>query len=105
MRARIFLVLGVLAFVTPIAAMGESRPFPLITADVQGELTLTEAKQLVTRSLQRSGQYLLRAGHAEFAGNGNVLVQVETFQGIPLHQVLVDGHTREVAAIKGAPRG
>ncbi len=106
MRSRFFFLAGVLALVTPLAAFGaEARPFPLIEADQRGDLTIAEAKKLVAQTLLQSGQNMLRAGHAEFAGNGNVLVQNETFQGIPLRQVLVDGHTRQVAAVKSPSRG
>lgn len=101
MRGGFLPLLGFIVLITPIGALAsQSRPFPLISADQPGPLTLTGAKQVVAQSLLRSGERLLRIGHAEFDGHGNVIVEVQTIQGIPFRHVLVDGQTHEVAATR-----
>jgi hypothetical protein len=89
MRSEYFLILGSL-LVAPMAAATEDA----------GRLTLTEAKAVVSRALLDNGQRMARVDHADYAGNGNVVVDVVTTQGIPLRHVLVDGKTHQIAAPK-----
>jgi hypothetical protein len=72
----------------------------VIAADATSPLTITEAKALVARSLLDIGQRMVRVGHAEFDGNGNVVVQLESQEGIPFRRVLVDGKTHTLVAAK-----
>ncbi len=101
MRIEYFVVLSSL-LLTPFPVMAaEPHPAQVVEANQAGPLTLTGAKQLVARSLLESGQRMVRVGRAEFDGNGNVVVEVVTIQGVPLRHVLVDGTTRQFAAVKG----
>lgn len=101
MRIEYLVVLSSL-FLTPFpATAAESHPVQVVEAAQAGPLTLTGAKQLVSRSLLESGQRMVRVGRAEFDGNGNVLVEIVTIQGVPFRHVLVDGTTRQLAAVKG----
>ena len=77
---------------TPSHALAAETP-QVITADEASPLTIAEAKALVARSLLDIGQRMVRVGHAEFDGNGNVVVQLVSQEGMPLRRVLVDGKT------------
>jgi hypothetical protein len=80
---------------------------PVRIADAGGMQmpTLTSAKQAVTSWLADKGERTLRAGRAEFDGNGNIAVEVVTLQGIPVRHVTVDGRTRAVAVAQVAKKG
>ena len=71
---------------------------PQVIADAAGSLTIAEAKTVVARSLLASGQRMVRVGNAEFDGNGNVVVQLVTQEGLPFRHVLVDGKTHTLVA-------
>jgi hypothetical protein len=71
---------------------------PRIVAENSGALTIAEAKTVVARQLLASGQRMVRVGKAEFDGDGNVVVQLTTQEGLPFRHVLVDGKTHELAA-------
>ena len=74
---------------------------PQVIADgAASPLTIAEAKALVARSLLDIGQRMVRVGHAEFDGNGNVVVQLVSQEGIPLRRVVVDGKTHTLVAAK-----
>jgi hypothetical protein len=89
------------ALTTPNHALAAAAHAPqIIAADQTGALTLGDAKALVARSLLESGQRMVRVGHAEFDGNGNVVVELVTQEGIPFRHVLVDGKTHELLAAK-----
>jgi hypothetical protein len=77
---------------TPSHALATETP-QVIAADQAGALTIAEAKALVARSLLEIGQRMVRVGQAEFDGNGNVVVQLVSQEGIPFKRVLVDGKT------------
>jgi hypothetical protein len=85
------------AVTVPSHALAAETP-QVIVADEAGALTITEAKALVARSLLDIGQRMVRVGHAEFDGNGNVIVQLVSQEGIPLRRVLVDGKTHTLVA-------
>jgi hypothetical protein len=85
------------AVITPGHALAAKAP-QVIAADRANPLTLADAKALVARSLLESGQRMVRVGHAEFDGNGNVVVELVTQEGIPFRHVLVDGKTHALAA-------
>ncbi len=70
----------------------------VIAVDAASPLTIAEAKALVARSLLDIGQRMVRVGHAEFDGNGNVVVQLVSQEGLPLRRVLVDGKTHTLVA-------
>jgi len=72
----------------------------VIAADAASPLTITEAKALVARSLLDIGQRMVRVGHAEFDSNGNVVVQLESQEGLPFRRVVVDGKTHTLVAAK-----
>jgi hypothetical protein len=80
---------------------------PIRIADAGGiqQPTLTSAKQAVTRWLADNGERQLRAGRAEFDGNGNIAVEVVTLQGMPVRHVTVDGKTRAVAVAQVTKKG
>ena len=101
MRIEYFVVLGSLLLTPFPATAAEPHPAQVVEANQAGPLTLTDARQLVARSLLESGQRMVRVGRAEFDGNGNVLVEIVTIQGVPFRHVLVDGTTRQLAAAKG----
>jgi hypothetical protein len=71
---------------------------PQIVAEESGALTITEAKTVVARQLLASGQRMVRVGKAEFDGNGNVVVQLVTQEGLPFRHVVVDGRTHALVA-------
>ena len=80
------------AVTTPSHAL--AAELPLVIVDEQsGALTLGEAKALVARLLLASGQRMVRVGHAEFDGNGNVVVELTSQEGLPFRHVKVDGRT------------
>jgi hypothetical protein len=87
------------AVATPSHSLAAQAP-QVIAADQAGALTLSDAKALVARSLLESGQRMVRVGHAEFDGNGNVVVELVTQEGLPFRHVLVDGKTHELVAAK-----
>jgi hypothetical protein len=66
-----------------------------------GRLTLTEARHLVARSLLETGQRMVRVDHADYTGNGNVLVDVVTVQGTLFRHVVVDGKTHRIVPPNG----
>ena len=71
---------------------------------VGAPLTLTGAKQTVSRLLNESGQIHLRVGRAEFDRDGNVAVEIVSLQGVPMRHVVVDAKSGVVAdARTGAP--
>jgi hypothetical protein len=72
----------------------------IIAADEASPLTIAEAKATVARSLLDIGQRMVRVGHAEFDGNGNVEVQLVSQEGIPFRRVVVDGKTHTLVAAK-----
>jgi len=80
---------------------------PIRIADAAGvqQPTLTSAKQAVTRWLADNGERQLRAGRAEFDGNGNIAVEVVTLQGLPVRHFTVDGKTRAVAVAQVTKKG
>lgn len=71
---------------------------PQVIAEEASALTIGEAKALVARSLLDIGQRMVRVGHAEFDGNGNVVVQLVSQEGLPLRKVVVDGKTHTLVA-------
>ena len=73
---------------------------PQVIAAEASTLTIAEATALVARSLLDIGQRMVRVGHAEFDGNGNVVVQLVSQEGLPLRRVLVDGRTHTLVAAK-----
>jgi hypothetical protein len=73
---------------------------PQVIENEASSLTIGEAKALVARSLLDIGQRMVRVGHAEFDGNGNVVVQLVTQEGIPFRRVVVDGKTHTLVAAK-----
>jgi hypothetical protein len=87
------------AIATPSHALAAEAP-QVIVAEQPGALTLADAKAVVARSLLASGQRMVRVGHAEFDGNGNVVVELVTQEGMPLKHVLVDGKTRALVDAK-----
>jgi hypothetical protein len=95
-----FLLLGSFlispAFAAPSHAVAAEAP--RIVAEASGALTITEAKTVVARSLLASGQRMVRVGKAEFDGNGNVVVELVTQEGLPFRHVLVDGRTHALVA-------
>jgi hypothetical protein len=107
MRTEYFAVLSSLLLAPLAATAAELHPMQLVDNDQVGPLTLTGAKQIVARSLLETGQRMVRVGGAEFDGDGNVLVEIVTIQGVPLRHVLVDGRTRQFAAVKtrGSDKG
>jgi len=86
----------------PVLAMAE--PVRIADAGVQ-QPTLMSAKQAVTRWLADNGERTLRAGRAEFDGNGNIAVEVVTLQGIPVRHFTVNGKTRAVAIAQVTKKG
>jgi hypothetical protein len=98
MHTKSLLLVGSLLF-APALAIAAPDPAPQVVEGNQtGPLTLTEAKQIVAKSLEASGQTRNHVGKAEFVGNGNVAVQVLSMENMPLRQVVVDGTTRQLAA-------
>jgi len=85
------------AVTVPSHAIAAQTP-QVIAADTASQLTIAEAKALVARSLLDVGQRMVRVGHAEFDGNGNVVVQLVSQEGMPLRKVLVDGKTHTLVA-------
>lgn len=100
MRTQYLLLLSALLAI-PAAVQAAEPATQVVAGDPSGTLTLTEAKQIVAKALDASGARQLRPGKAEFAGNGNVLVEVVNLQNMPIRHVLVDGTTRQLAAVKG----
>jgi hypothetical protein len=84
------------AIATPSHAIAAEAP--QIVAEETSALTITEAKSVVARSLLTSGQRMIRVGRAEFDGNGNVVVELVTQEGLPFRHVLVDGKTHDLVA-------
>ena len=83
----------------PSHALAAETP-QVIVADEARPLTIAEAKALVARSLLDIGQRMVRVGPAEFDGNGNVVVQLVSQEGIPFRKFLVDGKTHTLVAAK-----
>ncbi len=71
------------------AALASPAPANEIAGAPGQTLTLTGAKQMVSAKLAAAGQRNLRPGHAEFDGEGNVAVEIETLQGLPVSHVVV----------------
>ena len=99
MSSKYLLLLGSLLLAPTVAIAAE--PAQVVAGNQSGPLTLTEAKQIVAKALDASGERQLRPGRAEFAGNGNVLVQVVNAMNLPIREVLVDAATRQLAAQGG----
>jgi len=95
-----FLLLSSFLISPAVAAPGHAiaAEAPQIVAEDSGVLTITEAKTVVARSLLATGQRMVRVGKAEFDGNGNVVVQLVTQEGLPFRHVTVDGRTHTVVA-------
>jgi hypothetical protein len=87
------------AVTVPSHSLAAEMP-QVIAEDAASPLTLAEAKTLVARSLLDIGQRMVRVGHAEFDGNGNVVVQLVSQEGIPLRRVVVDSTTHTLVAAK-----
>jgi hypothetical protein len=85
------------AVITPSHAAAAEMPAAII-ADEAGPLTIAEAKTVVARSLLATGQRMLRVGSAAFDGQGNVVVQLVTQEGLPFRHVVVDGKTHALVA-------
>jgi len=98
-RIYVYLLGSVLA-VSAAAAHGAEPSVARLATDASAPLTLTSAKQIVDQSLRDNGERQFRAGRAEFDGQGNVLVEIVSFQGLPYRHVLVDGHTHQLLAAK-----
>jgi hypothetical protein len=60
-----------------------------MAADLGQTLTLSSAKQMVADKLRSAGQNNMRPGAAEFDVNGDVRVEIDTYQGLPVSHVLV----------------
>jgi hypothetical protein len=87
------------AVTAPSHALAAETP-QAIAENEASPLTIAEAKALMARSLLDIGQRMVRVGHAEFDGNGNVVVQLVTQEGVPFRRVLVDGKTHTLVAAK-----
>jgi hypothetical protein len=87
------------AVTVPSHALAAEAPQVIAQAEASA-LTIAEAKALVARSLLDIGQRMVRVGHAEFDGNGNVVVQLVTQEGVPFRRVVVDGKTHTLVAAK-----
>jgi hypothetical protein len=87
------------AVTVPSHALAAVAP-QVIAQNEASPLTIAEAKALVARSLLDIGQRMVRVGHAEFDGNGNVEVQLVSQEGIPFRRVVVDGKTHTLVAAK-----
>lgn len=98
-RIYVYLLGSVLA--VSAAAHGAEPNVSRIAAEASAPLTLTSAKQIVDQSLKDNGERQFRAGRAEFDGQGNVLVEIVSFEGLPYRHVLVDAHTHQLLAAKG----
>jgi hypothetical protein len=85
------------AITVPSHGLAAETP-QIVAADEVSPLTIAEAKAVVARSLLDIGQRMVRVGHAEFDGNGNVVVQLVSQEGIPLRRVVVDGKTHTLVA-------
>jgi hypothetical protein len=94
---------GVLLLASATLATAE----PIRIADAGGVQppTLTSAKQAVTRWLTDNGERQLRAGSAEFDGNGSIAVEVVNSQGLPVRHFVVDGRTRSIAVAQVTKKG
>ena len=109
MRREYFLILGSL-LIAPVAAgaadggyvqiAANERPFSLIPSEPAGRLTVTEARNLVAHWLQASGQQAVQIGPVFYDDRGNVVVNIVTAEGVLIRQILVDGTTHQIAAIK-----
>jgi hypothetical protein len=87
------------AVITPPHATAATVPTTVI-AQTAGPLTIAEAKTVVARSLLATGQRMVRVGSAEFDGQGNVVVQLTTQEGLPFRHVVVDGRTHALVAAR-----
>ena len=85
--------------IAPSHALAAEAP-QVIAENEASPLTIAEAKALVAHSLLDIGQRMVRVGHAEFDGNGNVEVQLVSQEGIPFRRVVVDGKTHTLVAAK-----
>jgi hypothetical protein len=84
------IVAATFAIAITTAAYAHAAPADAEIAGAPGQtLTLTGAKQMVSAKLAAAGQRNLRPGHAEFDGEGNVSVEIETLQGLPVSHVVV----------------
>jgi hypothetical protein len=96
------------AFAVAITTVAYAHAAPATTeiAGAPGEtLTLTNAKQLVSAKLAAAGQRNLRPGHAEFDGAGNVAVDIETLQGLPVSHVLVHADNGMITDARSGKNG
>ncbi len=104
MRTEYFLFLGSL-LIGPAALAGglaDYRPIQLVPTDDVGRLTLSEARHLVARSLLETGEKMVRVEHADYTGDGSVMVDVVTVQGVLFRHVLVDGKTHQIVPAKAS---
>ena len=84
------IVTAVFAVALTATSYAHAGPAPTEIAGVSGEtLTLGSAKHLVADQLAASGQRMWRPGTAEFAGNGDVRVEIVTLQGVAVAHVVV----------------
>ncbi len=96
-RFSAWLIIGLIALPAGTGALAASpEHIRIADGDSVVPLTIAGAKQRVAKVLSDNGEYLLRAGHAEFDHNGNVTVEVVTFQGIPLRHVVVEANSGRV---------
>ena len=100
-------LIAAVALLVPLSAGVSARAAePIVVAEdgIGAPLTLTGAKQAVSRYLDDNGQRQYRVGSAEFNRDGNVNVEIVTTQGIAVGHILVDGKSGALAnARTGAP--
>jgi len=95
--------IAAVALIAPLSSTGDARAAaPVIVAEdgPGAPLTLTGAKQAVSRYLDASGQHQLRVGSAAFNRDGNVAVEIVSLQGIAVGHVLVDAKSGAIADAK-----
>ena len=93
----------ILAASSPFAAADEV--IRIGQTELGQPVTLTGAKQLVTRWLDEKGERQLRVGRAEFDRDGNVAIEVVSPQGIAVRHMLVDAKSGQVAVAQTRKRG
>jgi hypothetical protein len=88
---------ALLAPLSPAVDARAGAPAILAEDGLGAPLTLTGAKQAVSRYLDESGQHQLRVGNAAFNRDGNIAVDIVSLQGIPVRHVVVDAKSGAVA--------
>jgi len=68
-----------------------------LAGDPGAPLTLTEAKQEVSRYLTENGETKVKVGRAAYDDDGNVEVEVVTLHGLPVRHIVVDAKNGAVA--------